>query len=95
MAQQTALALINGLVAEIPATDTIRGAGGGGTAAISELYADPTTPAAQSAWVLATQVATVGSPVGLLLTLTQASTSYSYALKYRTLEGTTISTPLA
>ena len=94
MAQQTALALINGVVSEIPATDTIRGAGGSGAATITELYADPVAPTAQQSWVLATQTTTAGSPLGLLLSLTSSVSNYTYALRYRTLEGTTIGTPL-
>ena len=90
MAEQKALALINGVVSEIPATDTIRGAGG----AIPELLTDPVSPTAQSAWVRATMLTAPGQPLGLLLSLTRAIGTYSYELRYRTLEGTTVGVPL-
>ena len=94
MAQQTALALINGQISEIPSTDTIRGAAGGSSSSITQLSADPASPTAQQAWVLATSTSTGGTPMGLLLSITKPSSVYSYALKYRTLEGTTVATPL-
>lgn len=62
--------------------------------AVPQLYVDPAVPAQQTAWVLATQTAESGSPLGLLLSLTVSITTYSYSLKYRTLEGTTVSVPL-
>ena len=62
--------------------------------AVPQLYVDPATPAPQIAWVLALQTAASGSPLGLLLSLTVSTSTYSYSLKYRTLEGTTVSVPL-
>lgn len=91
MAERKALALIGGRISEVPATDTIRGAGASG---ISQLTSDPVTPTLEQTWVLATQVATVGSPMGLLLSLTNAQNRFTYQLRFRTLEGTTIGTPL-
>lgn len=87
MAQRTALALINGQIAEIPATDTIRGAGGGST--ISEYTTDPVAPAAGTVWVLSKPA---GSPSGLLLALTQGESSYS--LSFKTLAGSIVRTSL-
>ena len=92
MAQQTALALINGQISEIPSGDTVRGASGSTT--IQELYSVPVTPVAGSMWVQANAVLTAGSPMGLLLSLTNSNSTYTYSLKYRTNEGTTIGTPL-
>ena len=93
MAVRKPLTLIDGVISELPAGDTVSGASGG-AATISQLTTDPVTPTAQSSWVLATQVAAVGSPLGLLLSLTQATNVYTYALRYRTLEGVTVGVPL-
>ena len=62
----------------------------GGSSTIPQLNADPVSPAAQSAWVLTTTT-TFGTPIGLLLALTSEVNNYSYSLRYRTLEGTTVS----
>lgn len=62
---------------------------------ILELTADPVTPRPQTAWVVSTVVLTGGSPMGLLLALTNANTTYSYKLKYRTLENTTIAVTMS
>jgi hypothetical protein len=90
MAERKALALIGGKVSEIPAGDTIRGAGG----SIPQLSSDPISPVDESAWVRASPVLTVGSPLGLLLAITQASSTFSYELRYRTLNGVTVGVPL-
>lgn len=66
---------------------------------IPELTSDPSSPAPEDAWVLRSGSGGVGSgeSYGLLLALTQPGTggSYTYALKYRTQEGTTISVALS
>jgi hypothetical protein len=62
---------------------------------IPELEADPTTPSPQAAWVLRTGGATVGEAIGLLLSLTYgAEIAGSYTFKYRTKEGTTVTSAL-
>ena len=63
---------------------------------IPEYTSDPSTPTPQTAWVLRSGSASGGgSPIGLLLTLTTPGTaSYTYELKYRTLESTTVAVPL-
>lgn len=66
----------------------------GGSSGIPQLTSDPVAPTATQTWVLATQTTAVGSPIGLLLSLTHAANGYTYALRYRTLEGTTVGTPL-
>lgn len=88
MAVRKPLTLIAGVISVLPAGDTVSGA-----STITQLTTDPVTPTANQTWVLA-QIAAVGSPVGLLLSLTQATVVYTYALRYRTLEGTIIGTPL-
>jgi hypothetical protein len=90
MAQRNALALINGVVSEIPATDTIRGAGG----SIPQVSTDPASPAAQDAWVRATMITSPGQPIGLLLSLTRALGTYTYEFRYRTQQGITVGVPL-
>jgi hypothetical protein len=79
------------------------GHGGSGTAfSIPELTTDPTTPAAQSAWVLKSGGGggiPDGTPIGLFpftLTYTGAGgTPATYQFSYQTLEGTTIRTTLS
>ena len=62
-----------------------------GKGKIPQYSTDPTSPAAESAWVLATGVGGTGTPVGLLLAITvEVFASYTYALKYRTAQGTTL-----
>lgn len=63
---------------------------------IKQYNTDPTSPKAETAWVLKTSgaaVSTSGSPIGLLLVLTyantQAGTADTYQLSYRTKEATT------
>lgn len=53
---------------------------------ISEVTSDPVSPTAGQTWVLATQIAASGSPIGLLLALTQATAQYIYQLSYYTSE---------
>lgn len=72
----------------------INGGSSGGSPSIPELYSDPVSPTAQSAWVLATDSGAIGTPIGLLLSLTHAASVFSYQLSYRTLEGTTARVPI-
>jgi hypothetical protein len=65
--------------------------GGGG---LPQLNADPATPAPESAWVRANMVTQAGSPIGLLLGLTQAASTYTYELRYRTQQNITVGVPL-
>ena len=68
---------------------------------IPELVADPSTPGAQSAWVLKNQGAAGGNagfPIGLLLALTYSGSGGSattYQLSYETLENTIIRTAMS
>lgn len=67
---------------------------------IPQLSADPATPKSEEAWVLKTITsggAGAGEPYGLLLALTQPGAGFTttYALKYRTIEGTTVSVALS
>jgi len=66
---------------------------------IPQLSSDPSSPAAQTAWVLRTGSGGSGGgkPIGLLLSLTQPNTggSFTYQLSYRTIEGTTKRVTLA
>lgn len=80
MAQQNALALINGRVSE---TST-----GGGS--IPQVSVDPVSPTAESSWIRATAITQPGSPIGLLLGLTQAVSNYTYEFRYRTQQGITV-----
>ena len=57
-----------------------------GTANLPEYLVDPSSPTAGETWVLRSPVA--GSPIGLLLALTNATNGYK--LSYRTTEGTTV-----
>lgn len=67
----------------------------GAKASIPEYTVDPVSPAPEDAWVLHDGFAVVGSPIGLLLSLTYAvQTSGQYRFSYRTLEGTTVRVPL-
>ena len=65
-----------------------------------QLSSDPTSPIAQDSWVLRSgSGASIpdGTPIGLLLALTykdNAGVAYSYLLKYRTKENTTLSVAL-
>jgi hypothetical protein len=65
-----------------------------------ELSSDPASPIAQTSWVLRTGSGGAiadGTPMGLLLSLTytsNAGVAFSYLLKYRTKENTTLSVAL-
>jgi hypothetical protein len=95
MAEQKALALINGKVSEIPLGDTIRGASGGSSSLTEYYNTDPVGPIAGQTWVRADTLIPAGASLGLLLSLTQATTSYTYQLKYRTAENLTVGVSLA
>lgn len=69
--------------------------GSGSGATIPELATDPVSPVPESAWVLRTTISSPGTPIGLLLALTQSIAVYTYQFSYRTLEGTTIRTVLS
>jgi hypothetical protein len=57
---------------------------------ISEVTSDPSSPTSGQTWVLATPSITQGSPIGILLALTYATTIFTYRLSYRTAESTTV-----
>ena len=60
------------------------------TASIPELTSDPVAPDPEEAWVLYSGTIPAGTPMGLLLSLTYAtSVTGTYQFSYRTLEGTT------
>ena len=67
---------------------------------IPQFSTDPVAPVAETAWVLRTGSGGAiadGTPIGLLLCLTytdNAGVAFSYALKYRTKENTTLSVAL-
>jgi len=76
----------------------------GGSNAIPELSSDPSSPAAQSAWVLRSGQGGAGldgisgTPIGFLLLLTYAGVqgvAYSYQFSYRTTENTTVRAALS
>jgi len=62
---------------------------------IPEVYIDPVSPIAGQTWVLATDRGAIGTPSGLLLSLTHGSSVFGYQFSYRTTEGTTIRTVLS
>lgn len=62
---------------------------------IPQYSSDPATPKPEEAWVLRSIGGGGGSPVGLLLALTSAGSGSTYAFKYRTKEGTTVSVALS
>ncbi len=64
---------------------------------IPELTSDPVSPTPETAWVLRSGGFVGGGvPVGLLLGITTAgSGSFSYELRYRTLENSTIGVVLS
>lgn len=70
--------------------------GDAGEVAIPELQADPASPTAEQAWVLASGGADTGSPLGLLLCLTSAAdvSAGPFYFSYRTTAGTTVRTLL-
>ena len=66
-----------------------------GKGKIPQYSTDPASPAAESAWVLATPVYSDGTPLGLLLAITHTViTGYTYTLKYRTKQSTTVTVGL-
>lgn len=68
------------------------GSGGGG---IPEYSSDPASPVAGDTWVLSGGASVIGSPIGMLLTLTTAvSVPTSYQLSYKTASGRIIRTSL-
>lgn len=69
--------------------------GGGGGGSIPEYTTDPVAPNPGDTWVLRVLNLEVGSPIGMLLSLTYAATTYFYYLSYRTTEGTTVRTLLS
>lgn len=60
---------------------------------LPQYNSDPLSPSSQTAWVRKNTLIATGSPIGLLLALTSVG-SFSYDLRYRTLEGTTVGVPL-
>lgn len=72
------------------------GSSSSGAVSIPEYTSDPASPSAGDAWVRHTVPTGAGSPIGLLLALTQAgSGTESYDLSYRTSAGTTIRVTMA
>lgn len=73
--------------------DAIGGDTNTGGVTIPQLNSDPSSPTAESAWVLRTGSggAGGGKPIGLLLSLTTtgAGGSLAYQFSYRTKDGTT------
>lgn len=62
---------------------------------IPEFIVDPVSPSPEDTWVLHSGFAPIGSPIGLLLSLTHANLATgNYKLSYRTTEGTTVRVPL-
>ena len=83
-----------------PFTDNLDFTGSGsGSITIPEYLTDPSSPAANSAWVLRTIQGGLqaGNPVGLLLALTYATSAgvSSYQFSYYTTEGTTVRSTLS
>lgn len=70
------------------------GGGTSGSNAIPEVYSDPVSPTLGQTWVLATAIANVGQPIGLLLSLTYAVNKYTYQFSYYTTENIIIRTSL-
>lgn len=65
------------------------------TPIIPEYTSDPVSPTPEETWVLYSGPAIVGSPIGLLLSLTHAQpTVGSYLFSYYTLEGSIKRVPL-
>lgn len=65
-----------------------------GSSAISQVTTDPSNPTAGQIWVLHSNSAIGGIPIGLLLVLTQTQVAGQYLLSYRTSESTTVRTVL-
>lgn len=67
------------------------GINGNSTITIPQLNADPASPNAEDAWVLRSPIYSAGTPLGLLLAITNTSiVGYTYQHSYRTKEGTTV-----
>ena len=66
----------------------------GSSGNISEVATDPASPTAGQIWLLHNNTPTGGSPLGLLLTLTQTFIDNQYLLSIRTNENTTVRTVL-
>jgi len=81
------LVLDNGKISQLPAGDSISGATG--TANLPEYTSDPVSPSSGDTWVLKT---TAGAPIGLLLALTTAGSSYK--LSFKTISGAVVRTNL-
>jgi len=79
------LVLNNGKISQLPAGDSISS----GVATINEYTTDPSSPSAGDTWVLKTGA---GSPIGLLLALTNNNISYS--LSFKTVSGAIVRTTL-
>lgn len=75
-----------------PFTGKLDLVGAGTDPTIQEYDADPTSPTAETAWVL--KAGGAGTPIGLLLSLTYDGSAPTYQLSYRTLESTTVRVPL-
>lgn len=73
----------------MPAQYISGGSSGGGSVQIPEYATDPVSPSPTDTWVLRIPA---GSPIGLLLALTQGQNTYQ--LSYRTAAGTTVRTNL-
>lgn len=75
--------------------------GSGGAATIEQYDTDPSSPAAETAWVLRTAGAPgspAGQPIGILMALTSAGSAAgadTYQFSYQTLEGTIKRTSLS
>lgn len=57
---------------------------------IPEYASDPVSPTTNEVWVLRTMLADQGSPIGLLLSLTNATVINNYKLSYKTISGTIV-----
>lgn len=68
----------------------------GGNPSIPEVTADPVSPTAGDVWVLHTTLpAVIGTPLGLLLSITRSTDATEmYQLSYYTTENTTVRTVL-
>ena len=65
-----------------------------GSVSIKQYTSDPVSPSQESAWVLKSEVI-VGTPIGLLLALTQEiDVGDTYQFSYKTLEGPIVRTSL-
>lgn len=90
MALVKPLVLDDGRIRQTRSGDVLPGSG----SSIPQLNSDPSSPSPGNSWVRATQISMAGSPVGLLLGITQAVNTYTYELRYRTLEGITVGVQL-